>query len=117
MEQAHEGLALAEKIGGESFNIEFNLAILEYEQGNYAEALELFKELSISENDDERKDAYYYMAECFYNMEDPENACTFFFKSMTLGDKDAEQVYYNYCQKGQLRKFLKERKKTEKVTF
>lgn len=117
LEQGADDLKMAKKLSGGDLDTDFNLALIAYETGNYDEALNLFSELADSEDALQKQDASYFMAECYYHLDDQENACRYFYKAMILGDKDAEEVYYNYCQKGQIRKFLKERKKTDKVTF
>jgi len=105
------------EIGGEELNISFNLAIIAYEKGEYEKAINLFEELIETEDIAQKLDAYYYLAECNYQLKETESACRYFYKAMALGDLDSEEIYHNYCEKGQLRKLFKTRRKTEKVTF
>ena len=105
------------EFGVNELNINFNLAIIAYEKGEYEKAIELFEELTVTDDVAQKLDAYYYLAECNYQLKETENACRYFYKAMALGDLDSEEIYHNYCEKGQLRKLFKTRRKTEKETF
>jgi len=105
------------ELGGDKLNISFNLAIIAFEKEEYEKAIDLFLELLETDDNTQKLDAYYYLAECNYQLKEIENACRYFYKAMALGDLDSEEIYHNYCEKGQLRKLFKTRRKTEKVTF
>jgi len=112
-----EDLEQAQEIGGLSVDVGFNLAIIAYEKEDYQKAIELFEKLLETDDSVQKIDAYYYLAECNYQLDKVENACRYFYKAMSLGDKDSEEIYRGYCEKGQIRKLFKTRRKTEKVTF
>lgn len=117
LEEGKNDLEKASELGGDEININFNLAIIAYENEDYEHAIELFTDLLETDDNTQKLDAYYYIAESFYQLKDNENACRNFYKAMALGDLDSEEIYHNYCEKGQLRKLFKTRRKTEKVTF
>jgi tetratricopeptide (TPR) repeat protein len=104
-------------LGGDELNINFNLAIIAFENGHYEDAINMFDILVETDDETQKRDAFYYLAECNYRLKDDETACRYFYKAMGLGDLDAEEIYHSYCEKGQIRKLFKARKKTEKVTF
>ena len=118
LDQGGEDLEEALEIGGENLpDVGFNLAIIAYEKEDYEKAIELFENLLETDDAVQTVDAYYYLAECNYRLDKIENACRYFYKAMALGDKDSEEIYNSYCEKGQIRKLFKERRKTEKMTF
>jgi len=113
-----EDLEQAQSIGGDNLlDVGFNLAIIAYEKEDYEKAIELFENLLETDDAVQKVDAFYYLAECNYQLENVENACRYFYKAMGLGDKDSEEIYRSYCEKGQIRELFKTRRKTEKVTF
>ncbi len=71
-------------------------AVLLFEMERYAEAIDAFS-LVIDENDLDLMEAYYYRADCHYNMDNKEAACADWNKSADLGDKDAVFIVRNYC--------------------
>jgi tetratricopeptide (TPR) repeat protein len=112
-----DDLEESQHLGGDKLNISFNKAIITFEKGNYEDAINLFNDLTETDDVDQKRDAYYYLGECYYRLKEDESACRYFYKAMGLGDLDSEEIYHNYCEKGQIRKLFKTRKKTEKVTF
>ena len=71
-------------------------AVLLFELQRYELAIERFTEV-IEAGGDELKEAYYYRADCHYNMGDKERACADWTASGELGDKDAQFIVRNYC--------------------
>jgi tetratricopeptide (TPR) repeat protein len=112
-----EDLEASLDLGGDALNINFNLAIITFERGYYSDAILLFNELAETDDAIQKMDAYYYLAECNYRLKDDASACRYFYKAMGMGDLVSEDIYHNYCEKGQIRTLFKQRKKTEKVTF
>jgi tetratricopeptide (TPR) repeat protein len=113
-----EDVNKSKELGLESEDIDLVLAQLTYEEGKYEEALPMF--MKIIENSTVKEDkafANYYIAECYYALDDETNACVYFYKAMKLGDQDAQETYENFCNKDQLRTLFKPRKKLEKVSF
>jgi len=117
LDEGGEDLEESQRIGGVSLDVNFNLAIIAYDKEDYAKAIELFENLLETNDEVQKVDAFYYLAECNFQLDNIENACRYFYKAMSLGDKDSEEIYHNYCEKGQIRKLFKTRRKTEKVTF
>ena len=118
LNEGGEDLEEAQRIGGDNLmDVGFNLAIIAYEKEEYEKAIELFENLLETDDAVQKVDAYYYLAECNYQLENVENACRYFYKAMGLGDKDSEEIYRNYCEKGQIRELFKTRRKTDKMTF
>jgi tetratricopeptide (TPR) repeat protein len=71
-------------------------AVLQYEGKNYKDAIQTFTEV-INSDTTELADAFYYRADCHYNLGDKEKACADWQRSMRLGDKDAAFIKRNYC--------------------
>lgn len=117
LDEGGEDLEESQRIGGDNLDVGFNLAIIAFDKEDYERAIELFESLLETNDDVQKVDAFYYLAECNYRLDNIEDACRYFYKAMSLGDKDSEEIYHNYCEKGQIRKMFKARKKTEKVTF
>jgi tetratricopeptide (TPR) repeat protein len=117
LDEGGEDLEESQRIGGVNLDVGFNLAIIAFDKEDYNRAIELFENLVETDDDVQKVDAFYYLAECNYRLGNTEDACRYFYKAMSLGDKDSEEVYYNFCEKGQIRKMFKARRKTEKVTF
>ena len=117
LDEGREDLEESQRIGGLNIDVGFNLAIIAFDKEEYLKAIELFENLVETDDDVQRVDAFYYLAECNYRLDNIEDACRYFYKAMSLGDKDSEEIYHNYCEKGQIRKLFKTRRKTEKVTF
>ena len=117
LDQGSEDLEESQRIGGVNLDVGFNLAIIAFDKEEYLKAIELFENLLETNDEVQKVDAYYYLAECNYRLANIEDACRYFYKAMALGDKDSEEIYNNYCEKGQIRKMFKARRKTEKVTF
>ena len=117
LDEGGEDLEESKRIGGVSLDVGFNLAIIAFDKEEYEQAIELFEDLLETNDEVQKVDAFYYLAECNYRLDKIEDACRYFYKAMALGDKDSEEIYHNYCEKGQIRKMFKTRRKTEKVTF
>ena len=117
LDEGGEDLEESQRIGGLNIDVGFNLAIIAFDKEEYLKAIELFENLVETDDEVQKVDAFYYLAECNYRLDNIEDACRYFYKAMSLGDKDSEEIYYNYCEKGQIRKMFKTRRKTEKVTF
>ena len=117
LDEGGEDLEESQRIGGLDIDVGFNLAIIAFDKEEYLKAIELFENLVETDDAVQKVDAFYYLAECNYRLDNIEDACRYFYKAMSLGDKDSEEIYYNYCEKGQIRKMFKTRRKTEKVTF
>ena len=108
----------SQELGLEGEDIALALAQFTYEQKKYEEALPMFVEIIENSSDKEVKAfSNYYIAECYYALDDEVNACAYFYKAMKLGDRDSEETYENFCEKDQLRTLFKPRKKLEKVSF
>ncbi|MBP8822166.1 MAG: tetratricopeptide repeat protein [Flavobacteriales bacterium] len=73
-----------------------SMAVLLYEGKRYQEAIPKFTEV-IATDTTELADAYYYRADCHYNLGNKEQACQDWNRSMRLGDKDAAFIQRNYC--------------------
>ncbi|HRO39862.1 MAG: tetratricopeptide repeat protein [Flavobacteriales bacterium] len=73
-----------------------SLAVLLFEGKRYQEAITKFSEV-IATDTTELADAYYYRADCYYNLGDKERACLDWSRSMRLGEKDAAFIKRNYC--------------------
>ena len=71
-------------------------AVLQYEGKEYEAAIATFTEV-IATDTTELADAYYYRADCNYELGNKELACADFNRSMRLGDRDAAFVKKNYC--------------------
>ena len=117
LDQGEKDLEQSQKIGGDNLNASFNLAIIAYEKKEYEKALGLFESLLDTQDPVQKLDALYYIGECNYQLDNNEDACQYFYEAMLLGDEYSEKIYYNYCEKGELRKEFRERRKTEKMTF
>jgi len=108
----------SQELGLEGEDISLALAQLTYEQKKYEEALPMFESIIENSSDKEVKAfSNYYIAECYYALDDESKACLYFYKAMKLGDRDSEETYENFCEKDQLRTLFKPRKKLEKVSF
>lgn len=73
-----------------------SLAVVLYEGKRYDEAIAKFTQV-IASDTTELAAAYYYRADCHYNLGDKESACADWRRSMALGDKDAAFIKRNYC--------------------
>ncbi len=73
-----------------------SLGVLLFENKEYDEAIASFTRL-IDTEDPEATTAYYYRGECYYHMQDKENACINYRQSAKAGDKDAQFIVRNYC--------------------
>jgi len=73
-----------------------SLAVLLYEGKHYEEAISKFSQV-IATDTTELASAYYYRADCHYNLKDKEKACADWRQSMRLGDRDAAFIKKNYC--------------------
>ncbi|MCB0774286.1 MAG: tetratricopeptide repeat protein [Flavobacteriales bacterium] len=71
-------------------------AVLQYEAKAYQDAITTFSEV-IASDTTELADAFYYRADCHYNLGDKESACADWQRSLSLGDKDAAFIKRNYC--------------------
>ena len=107
----------ASRFGQGSLDVSFNLAIIAYEKQEYEKAINMLEELLDTQDINQKIDAYYYLGECNYQLDETEASCEYFKEAMQLGDSYSEEIYYNYCEKGKLRKTIKERRKTNKITF
>jgi len=75
---------------------QMSAAVLLFESERYQEAIARFT-IVIDQEDDDLAVAHYYRADCYYHLEDKENACTDWRLSGELGDKDAQFIVRNYC--------------------
>ncbi|MCC6840303.1 MAG: tetratricopeptide repeat protein [Flavobacteriales bacterium] len=73
-----------------------SMAVLLYEGKRYQEAITKFTEV-IASDTTELADAYYYRADCHYNLGNKESACEDWNRSVRLGDRDAAFIKRNYC--------------------
>lgn len=73
-----------------------SMAVLLYEAKRYEEAVPTFTQV-IANDTTELADAFYYRADCYYNLGNKEKACQDWFRSMRLGDRDAAFIKRNYC--------------------
>lgn len=87
-----EALALNPAIPGGLMS----LAVLLFEDKRYEEAIGKFGEV-IASDTTELASAYYYRADCHYNLGHKDLACADWQQSMRLGDKDAAFIKKNYC--------------------
>ncbi len=74
-----------------------SLGVLQFENQQYQEGIESFTR-AIDTDDSELMVAYYYRGDCYYHLEDKDNACINWRQSAKLGDKDAQFIVKNYCQ-------------------
>ncbi len=108
----------SKELGLEGEDVALIHAQLTYEEEKYEEALPMFLEIIENSNDKDIKTfSNYYVAECYYALEDESKACAYFYKAMKLGDTDAEEIYESYCKNNQLRTLFRPRKKLEKASF
>jgi len=70
--------------------------ILLFEMKRYEEAIAQFTQVIETDTSD-LATAYYYRADCYYAMDDKDNACINWRRSGELGDKDAQFIVRNYC--------------------
>jgi len=70
--------------------------ILLFEMKRYEEAIAQFTRVIETDTSD-LATAYYYRADCYYAMDDKDNACINWRRSGELGDKDAQFIVRNYC--------------------
>ena len=91
-------------------------AVLLFELERYEQAIERFTEV-IEAGGDELKEAYYYRADCHYNLGDKERACADWTQSGELGDKDAQFIVRNYCMTDELKIPKKPLKKPRKTVI
>lgn len=73
-----------------------SLGVLQFENQQYQDAIASLTHV-IDAQGDELKTAYYYRADCYYHLEDKDNACINWRRSSELGDKDAQFIVRNYC--------------------
>ena len=73
-----------------------SLGVLQFENEQYQEGIESFTR-AIDADDHEKMVAYYYRGDCYYHLEDKDNACINWRQSAKLGDKDAQFIVKNYC--------------------
>lgn len=92
VEEITRALALHPAIPG----ARMSLAVLLYEAKRYQEAIAKFTEV-IGTDSTELASAFYYRADCHYNLGDKEKACLDWTRSMRLGDRDAAFIKRNYC--------------------
>lgn len=92
VEEINRALALKPTIPG----ARMSAAVLLYEAKRYEEAVPKFTQV-ITSDTTELSAAYYYRADCYYNLGDKEHACQDWNKSMRLGDRDAAFIKKNYC--------------------
>lgn len=92
VEEINQALALNPAIPGALMS----MAVLLYEGKRYEEAIPKFTEV-IAGDTTELADAYYYRADCHYNLGHKEEACLDWNRSMRLGDRDAAFIKRNYC--------------------
>lgn len=72
-------------------------AILLFELGKFQEAADRFTQVIETMDEDTRTDAFYYRADCYYNLENKEKACLDFKRAARFGDADASFVIRQYC--------------------
>lgn len=72
-------------------------AVLLYETKRYEQAITRFGEV-ITQDLEGKAEAYYYRGDCYYNLENKEQACADWTVSARLGDKDAVFIVKNYCK-------------------
>jgi tetratricopeptide (TPR) repeat protein len=70
-------------------------AVLLHGAGRYEEAIAKFTEVIESERD--LAEAYYFRADCQYNLGDKAGACVDYRRSAELGDKESVFIVRNYC--------------------
>jgi Tfp pilus assembly protein PilF len=92
VEEINRALALKPSIPGGLMSA----AVLLYEAKRYEEAVPKFTQV-IASDTTELSAAFYYRADCYYNMGDKEHACQDWNKCMRLGDRDAAFIKRNYC--------------------
>jgi tetratricopeptide (TPR) repeat protein len=85
-------MALNPKIAGG----DMSAAVLLFELKRYVEAADRFGKV-IAANEADLMEAYYYRADCYYNLGQKEDACRDWRKSAEMGDKDAVYIVRNYC--------------------
>ncbi len=73
-----------------------SLGVLQFENEQYQDGIESFTR-AIDVDDEEKKTAFYYRGDCYYHLEDKDNACINWRQSAKLGDKDAQFIVKNYC--------------------
>jgi tetratricopeptide (TPR) repeat protein len=92
LEEINEALRLKPSIPGGLMSA----AVLLYEAKRYQEAIPKLTQV-IASDTTELSAAFYYRADCYYNLGDKEHACQDWNKSMRLGDRDAAFIARNYC--------------------
>ncbi len=73
-----------------------SLGVLQFENKEYDAAIATFTRV-IDADDEERKVAHYYRADCHYQQGNKADACFDFRRSAELGDRDAQVIVRSYC--------------------
>ncbi|MCB0792167.1 MAG: tetratricopeptide repeat protein [Flavobacteriales bacterium] len=74
-------------------------AILLHDLERWREAIDAFTVVIQANGDEEEvRDAYYYRGDCFYNMDQKEQACENWRTSARMGDNDSIFIVKNYCE-------------------
>ena len=98
---------------------EMAAAILLFELGEYAEAANRFTEILKTVDADARSDAFYYRADCYYNLDQKDLACKDFRRAARFGDKDAPIVIQQYCETDarRIKKIPKKARRDQHIQF
>lgn len=86
----------------------FNIAVLKYLDKDYIGAQQDLSQLLDADLDIDAE-IYYYRAECAFNLNDKQVACSDYYEAKKRGDELAGEIYEKYCLKGEQRKNLPER--------
>jgi tetratricopeptide (TPR) repeat protein len=77
--------------------VRMSLGVQLFEAKQYQEAIGVFTEVIAAGGDGALVEAYYYRADCHYNLDDKEKACADWRAAGEGGDKDAQFIMRNYC--------------------
>lgn len=94
----------------------FNVAVIDYYAGNLEKALEQFLQLT----EDEVPNVgewYYFIAECYYTLEDKENACDNYKQATINGDLESAVLYDVVCVSGKEKRERKDKRRSSSVSF
>jgi tetratricopeptide (TPR) repeat protein len=90
-EQAYRGFTMARSIKQNSFEVNYNLGILEFDHKNYEKAIQLLQQARAMNPDSPA--VLRYLGHAFFRMKKPKEAMTFIRKAIDLAPDDKESLY------------------------
>ena len=91
IEQAYKGFSMARTLKQNSFEVNYNLGIIEFERKNYEKSIQMLQQARAM--DPENPAVLRYLGHAFFRVKKPKDAMTLIRKAIDLAPDDKESLY------------------------